>query len=507
MKRDCAPAGSGVNLLRDGRLAGKPFLFHNPSRANFTMNLANEKPGVQAYELNFQPFLSKGDYQDYMDVEANRVPALTGNTTARGIKSGSYLELPTGPLQTIADFRKSNALTTAYLPGFVQPVANSLVSPLMSTDKVKQTDSQVSPNELLDHSVLANHALYDRFYFSTFATRGSETPDTVFEKFMKGSTPLPSQAFQPYRPGGKSVADAKAELFAAGKPKEDAYKTAAEYQLIQGPFNVNSTSVQAWKAVLASMNKSEIITFWAKTNKIDAKKADGVPILGMSLLNGGVTGEAADFTKIDDAKSQRLERPPRTHRARNSKPWRRKIVDEVRSRGPFLSMSEFVNRQIGANGPLTRRGALEAAITDSKINDDFFKNNPGGPKVTDIALTDISDTKIYKYNTPEVVTGNPAAGAPGWISQGDLLRILEPAATVRGDTFVIRVCGEAWDPNGKVTARAYAEAVVQRVPEYVDPVDRPSLNVHTDTTAAKANKTFGRRINLVSFRWLSGNEI
>jgi hypothetical protein len=231
-----------------------------------------------------------------------------------------------------------------------------------------------------------------------------------------------------------------------------------------------------------------------------------VPILGMSLLNGGVTGGAADFTKIDDAKTNDWN----GHRELTDKELETlasKIVDEVRSRGPFLSMSEFVNRQIGPNGPLTRRGALEAAITDSKINDDFFKNNPGGPKVTDIALTDISDPKIYKYNTPEVVTGNPAAGAPGWISQGDLLRVLEPAATVRGDTFVIRVCGEAWDPNGKVTARAYAEAVVQRVPEYVDPADRPSKNAYTEISAAKANKKFGRRINLISFRWLSSNEI
>ncbi len=103
-----------INLLKDGRLAGKPFLFHNPSRSNFTMNLATEKPGAQAYELNFQPSLSKGDYQDYMDVDiTNRVPALTGNKTTSGIKSGSYLELPSGPLQTLADFRRSNALTTS----------------------------------------------------------------------------------------------------------------------------------------------------------------------------------------------------------------------------------------------------------------------------------------------------------------------------------------------------------------------------------------------------------
>ena len=506
-----------LNLLRDGRLAGKPFLFHNPSRANFTMDLASEKPGVQAYELNFQPFLSKGDYEGYMDVDiTNRVPALTGNKTNRGIKSGSYLELPTGPLQTIADFRRSNALTTGYLPNTLQPVANSLVSPLMLTDKVRQTDPLVTATEMFDHSVLANHALYDRFYFSTFATRGSETPDAVFEKFMNGTVPLPSQAFQPYRPGGKSVADAKAELFASGKPKDGAYKAAAEYQMIQGPFNVNSTSVQAWKAMLAAMNKSELVTLWSKTNLIEAKKAAGVPILGMSLLNGGVTGGAPELTKIDDAKTNDWN----GHRELNDKELEilaTQIVDQVRARGPFLSMSEFVNRQIGPNGPLTQCGALEAAIGSipsiaesenyEDVNKTFFKSNPEGAKVTDIALTDIADPNLYKYNTREVVAGNPAAGAPGWISQGDLMRILEPAATVRGDTFVIRVCGEARGANGKVTARAFAEAVVQRVPDYLDPVDRPSLNVVTDTTAATANRNFGRRINVVSFRWLSSNEI
>ncbi len=499
-----------VNLLKDGRLASKPFLFHNPSRSNFTTNLDTEKPSAQAYELNFQPFLSKGDFQDYMDVDVtNRVPALTGNKTTSGIKSGSYLEIPSGALQTIADFRRSNALSTSYLPQFVQPVGNSLLHPLMSADKVVETNQAITSTQLLDHSVLANHALYDRFYFSTFATNGTMKPDAVFEQFMNGSAPLASQSFLPYLPGGKTAAEAKAELFASGKPNGNAYKTAAEFQMIQGPFNVNSTSVQAWKAALAAMNKSAVTTLWARTAVLETKSAIGVPVAAMSLLNGGANpGPAVDASKIDNHKTN-LWNGFRELNDSELEKLAVKIVDEVRDRGPFLSMSEFVNRQIGPVGPRTLRGALEAAISESEINE---KKDAVSPSTflgqVPINLEDLGNNpKLYDYKTPEATTGNPAAGAPGWISQGDLLRILEPSATVRGDTFVIRTYGEAQDANGKITARAHAEAVVQRVPEYVDPVDRPSLNAYSDPTAAAANKTFGRRFNIASFRWLSPNEI
>ena len=498
-----------LNLLQDGRLAGKPFLFHNPSRSNFATNLTSEKPATQAYELNFQPFLTKGDFQDYMNVDiTNRVPALTGNKTTSGIKSGSYLELPSGPLQTIADFRRSNALTTSYLPHFVQPVGNSLLHPLMSADKVVETNPAITVTPLLDHSVLANHALYDRFYFSTFATRGSETPDLVFEKFMNATTPLASQSFQPYLPGGKSASSAKAELFTSGKPNATAYQTAAEFQMIRGAFNVNSTSVQAWKAMLASMNKSDVTTLWARTAELETRKATGVPLTAMSLLNGGANpGSAIDSSKIDNQRTN-LWNGYRELTDAEVENLAQKIVAEVRGRGPFLSMSEFVNRRVGPTGPLTLGGALETAISKAEINEkenatstaSFLNQAP-------ITPTDLSNPKLYNYKTPEATTGNPAAGAPGWINQGDLLRILEPAATVRGDTFVIRAYGEAQDAGGNITARAYAEAVVQRIPEYVDPTDRPSLNASVNPAAKAANKAFGRRMEVVSFRWLSEKEI
>ena len=498
-----------VNLLKDGKLAGTPFLFHNSTRSNFTIDLATQKPAQQAYELNFQPFLSKGDYQDFMDVDSfNRVPSLSGNKTTSGIKSGSYIEVPSGPLISIADFRRSNALTTAYLPNFVQPVANSRLHPLMSPDKVIETNPGIATTALLDHSFLANHALYDRFYFSTFARRGTIRADTVFEQFMNGTAPLALQAFEPYLPNGKTTATAKAELYNGVVPTQTAYKNAAEYQMIRGPFNVNSTNVQAWKAVLASMKQSDVWTLWARSSALEKRTSTGTPIPAMSLPNGTKTRSASvTDTKIDNVRTNDWN-GYRELTDDELETLAQKIVDEVRERGPFLSLSEFVNRRIGPSEPRTLKGALEAAIDKAEINekqnatsaDSFLNQVP-------ITATDVSDPKLYNYKTPEATLGNPAAGAPGWVNQGDLLRILEPAATVRGDTFVIRTYGEAQDANGKIIARAYAEAVVQRVPEYVDPVNRPSLNPYTDPAASAANKAFGRRINVVSFRWLSSNEI
>jgi len=75
---------------------------------------------------------------------------------------------------------------------------------------------------------------------------------------------------------------------------------------------------------------------------------------------------------------------------------------------------------------------------------------------------------------------------------------------VRGDTFVIRSYGEAREGNN-VTARAWCEAVVQRVPDYVDPEDQ--AHVALKDLKSTANKTFGRRFNIVSFRYLDPREI
>ena len=77
---------------------------------------------------------------------------------------------------------------------------------------------------------------------------------------------------------------------------------------------------------------------------------------------------------------------------------------------------------------------------------------------------------------------------------------LGPSIVVRGDTFRIRGYGESRDAQDNIMARAWCEAVVQRIPEYVDNTEK------ADVVKPKQplNITFGRRYRLLSFRWLVG---
>jgi hypothetical protein len=74
--------------------------------------------------------------------------------------------------------------------------------------------------------------------------------------------------------------------------------------------------------------------------------------------------------------------------------------------------------------------------------------------------------------------------------------------------------GEARSKDGtQILARATCEAVVQRVPEYVDPATDAANNEPWDEASATGatlnptNQTYGRRFTVVQMRWLSPNEL
>jgi hypothetical protein len=91
------------------------------------------------------------------------------------------------------------------------------------------------------------------------------------------------------------------------------------------------------------------------------------------------------------------------------------------------------------------------------------------------------------------------------VDQADILRHCAELLTPRGDTFVIRTYGDALDASGKVEARAWCEAVIQRVPDYLESADQP--HVRQAALTSNANKNFGRKLEIISFRWLNPNEV
>ncbi len=499
---------AATSKFPDGRLAGKPFLHENASFASFTYAPATEKTGMLSHEMSI--VRRPGNLEDAYEVDGQGfVPALTGGRTTTGIKVGLLFDLGLGPMLNLAGFRRSNVFASAYLPRSVQPFANSWVPPIMNTDAA--VTSGVAAYDLLDHSYLANAALYDGYYFSTVAGRpaDSKTARDVFKKFATNpelvpapsfQDLLPNQTFRAYSPGLALPNVGMQRLFKGdGTPKPETWQEMASWQLVKGPFNVNSTSLTAWKAMLASMANTVVDIRRANggSDQVDTTNLDGSPVTALSMHHAGVANpdEPVNVALGLNQLTQHWN-GFRTLRPAELDELAGKIVEEVRTRGPFLSMAEFVNRRLGSNSELTRVGALQAAINKSKINDGMF---PDIPAVTTADLP----AAVYGYKTPESATGNPADGAPGILTQGDLLNLLEPRATVRGDTFVIRTVGRALDKAGKVTATAYAEAVVQRLPDYVDPADQ----AHVTPPSSPANKGFGRRIAITGFRWLSPSEI
>jgi hypothetical protein len=180
------------------------------------------------------------------------------------------------------------------------------------------------------------------------------------------------------------------------------------------------------------------------------------------------------------------------------------IVKQVRLRGPFLSLSEFVNRQLSSDNNLALAGTIQSALNEiakSSATNPYatiISTNPNPSSATPAAYGDA------EYKFPLAAEGQATYGLPGWTRQADVLRPLAPILNARDDTFTIRAYGDARDKSGNITARATCEAVVVRTRNYVDPSDLAEL---TGTPAKQINQVYGRRFQIVSMRWLSPSEI
>jgi hypothetical protein len=406
-----------------------------------------------------------------------------GHGSLNGMPRATFYEIPQVPLQSIAQFRHANLASSGFHPHVTYTVGESLASPLIGTDAVKR--SWPSDNSvMLDHTWLANKALWDRYFLSTMVgqtgrafTGKEKSADAQAEEFFSGTGKLLNPRLVPVRAGNSG---ATAEVAGA-----DGWLVAAAHLMTQGGFNVNSTSVDAWVAVLSALRESKLQT------------ADG-PETTMSAAFPRVRRPSEGM--IDGAPILTAQRRWQGYRQLTDEQVRvlaANIVDEVRNRGPFLSMSEFVNRRLGpATDERTLRGAVQAAIDLADVNT---------PLASDGLELNAGNIGDHNYLAPAAAYGPNTALAPGSLTQGDVLSAIGSHITVRGDTFAIRCYGDATDKkDGKILARAWCEAVVQRVPDFSDPADAPEKAADS---LSPANTLFGRRFEILSFRWLASDEV
>jgi len=214
------------------------------------------------------------------------------------------------------------------------------------------------------------------------------------------------------------------------------------------------------------------------------------------------------------------------------------IVKQVRMRGPFVSLAHFINRSLtpatntaSATQDLGMQGPLQAAIstTTPAINDfSSIANAPAtSPAVDgadwilhygapdDTASTAPTVPQLFPDFLKDIAVRNGRHGrrsdcAPGFLTQADILQVLGPVLSARSDTFIVRTYGDTRNPvTGETTARAWCEAVIQRTPDYVDQTDTKLTqgNATAPASTNTNNQTFGRRFVVVSFRWLTTNDI
>jgi|GEM_PF-3123780 len=320
-----------------------------------------------------------------------------------------------------------------------------------------------------DLPYLLNEALWDRFYFSSIDSSATMIANSRL-------TPIDKSSFTNYDP-------------------QDAQSFAANFY-VNGAFNVNSTSVDAWASVLGAF--------------LGVSSAESAVTPSQSLMNRVPFPQGSAFEDGGFADDENAWSGSRKLDLQEIRALAKAIVAEVKLRGPFLSLSNFINREIQgtAGSPTRARGLLDAAIQNAGINDSLAQDVGTSP----MALTQATFDSLETYNGGYSSFSNYNIDAlleplveniSSALSQPDLMAKFGSILNVRSDTFTIRVYGDTLNAiNGNESARVWAEAVVQRI---IEPVQAQTGNPNEPN--ANTTNTLGRRLKVISFRWLNQEDV
>jgi len=535
-------------------------------------------------------------------------PTNAYNGYSRGVDGSPIVVLAEVPLvqpTSLAQYTHANFGVRDQQPLF--SIGNSFASPFVPTENAWYHNATTTWSEY-DQTYLLNTALWDGYFLSSIAPQMTvssalttplpplaprlsnlsnnaisyadsltgqptnekpsdtgTTPNTLVKKedvisaFVGGTSPLdnPRLSLSPPSTG----TDPKTLL--------GDYRRSASALLNLGAFNVNSTSVDAWKVFLGSTRKLAAFSGANSVAGVSAPLPRTIGQTGATQSTGDLTNPsnwngvnsltddkiAALAQAIVDENKLRFQTIKRTewdqsvaekpidptNTIKPTPPARRLFRGLSTPSTPYLSLSEFINRFLCSTPQVARCGALQAAIfrADQNANaglsdrlvSGVLTNGGGSPFLTKDSISTLTSSWSLKPENIELISQNgtsrthSAMGAPGNLLQSDLLQSLGPALASRSDTFTIRCYGDAGNIEG-ATAKTWIEATVQRTPEFVDASNAPETGVSAprplivsdtpDTSGAPAalsriispvNHALGRRFKVISVRWLTKDEI
>jgi hypothetical protein len=480
----------------------------------------------------------------------SQTSALSGGLS--GVSSAVYTEVPLSPPLSLAQYTHANFGLRDQDPLF--QIGQSFV-PLNGSNYITSSYDGTCRLSNHDNSWMANAALFDRFFLSGAAPvirRGASVSEVksleaVLDDFAAGQ--------------GK-LANPRTWLFAQ-RDEETVRRMLRDHRRIagtilsEGTFNVNSTSVPAWAALLASAKRNAL----GAANELEpaptnnarfprAVRADGADVshgnnftdpkawTGLATLSDDQIWTLARF--IVEEMRNRMRFNHRYQYGLRASPSLN-VHYVIRNRGaevplPFIGLSQFVNRfNCGAYpNDVAWQGCLQTAIIRADVAGANLSNRssplipapifgstqanpnsslPGAiPYVSTPANAMASDPRV----SPGTNRNHALRAAPTSLTQADILAAVGSSLSTRSDTFVIRCFGDAADPldPSKTLASCWIEAVVQRIPEFCDPSQPPETEVCSPTDGQRhnpllnpVNQTLGRRFIILSSRMLGPNDL
>lgn len=456
----------------------------NPRQAAINHQLAN---GSFKVAPHFQSTLrSTGSFDDAIQTTFDGRKSFWGPShRSTGKSQLPFFEIPRQPLLSLAALQHADLSSSTYAPA--NQFGNSWASAYLKRDKtalLKSGSAQSPEVPIYDSVYLANEALWDSCFFSGAAPRmqpaTSGKPSNAWDSPIASAEKSLDQVVKDFvaDPSANPLANSRMRLLRGGLSDDDLVDRLldpagcariAAHLSVDGAFNINSTDVEAWVALLSSLRGE---SFQVEGGAPPPTDRTAVPRFRYptGIANDNWNG----FRALDDTQVRTL--------AEN-------LVDEIRKRGPFLSLAEFVNRRV-EDSDLGRSGAIQSAIDASSFNEQAKQLR--------------FDLDQYPSESQSNIIADTGVGIPGYLTQADVLQSLAPVITCRSDTFTVRGYGEARDAGGRVIARSWCEAVVQRMPDFVDPTNAADTAI---ASLLPVNQTFGRRFEIISFRRLPSTEI